>query len=454
MAPHMTPGLYEVQARVEQLLEAQDFNGLLEFLRSQHPADIADLLELLNESQRVEIFQLLQVDVAAEVLDETLTEITRELVEAIPAQQVADLLDVMPMDDAAEILSELPEDRADDILELMEPEEAAEVEALLAYPEETAGRLMTTDVARLDATWTVAEALDYMRNIDTEVETLSYLYAINGNGQLVGVVPIWRMLTSPPTRRIKDIMEPDVISVSVYTDQEEVARVVSQYDFFAIPVVDPDDRLLGIITHDDVIDILQEEFTEDVQRFGGSVPLEHTYLSTSIPAMVRKRVGWLLLLFLTATLTGAVMQLFERELQAAVALTVFIPLLIGTGGNAGYQITATMIRAVATGEVRFSDVWTVMAREFLTGLLLGVIMGSAGLGMALFWRLPLELGLTVAAALVALVLWANMMGVLLPIIAARLRVDPAVISGPVMSTLVDATGLLIYFSLARVIMGL
>ena len=148
------------------------------------------------------------------------------------------------------------------------------------------------------------------------------------------------------------------------------------------------------------------------------------------------------------------MQLFERELQAAVALTVFIPLLIGTGGNAGYQITATMIRAVATGEVRFSDVWTVMAREFLTGLLLGVIMGSAGLGMALFWRLPLELGLTVAAALVALVLWANMMGVLLPIIAARLRVDPAVISGPVMSTLVDATGLLIYFSLARVIMRL
>lgn len=454
MASQQNSVLQEMQERVDSFLDARDFTSLLAYLREQHPADIADMLEFLDESQRVEIFQLLQADVAAEVLDETLTEITRELIEAMPNHRVADLLEALPTDDAAEVLSEIDERLAGQLLDLMEPREAAEVEAVLAFPEDTAGRLMSTRIARLLSGWTVEEALSYMRGLDLDVETLSYLYVVNGGGRLIGVVPTWRMLTASPHRRIKEIMDPDVISVPVATDQEEVARVVSQYDFFAIPVVDDAGRLLGIITHDDVIDILQDEFTEDVQRFGGSVPLEHTYLSTSVLGMVRKRVGWLLLLFLTATLTGAVMQLFEQELQQVVALAVFIPLLIGTGGNAGYQITATMIRAVAVGEVRFSDVWTVLARELLTGLLLGAVMGLAGFFMAVLWQMPLELGLTVAVALMALVLWANVMGMLLPIIAARLRVDPAVISGPVMSTLVDATGLLIYFSLARLIMGL
>lgn len=454
MASRQNSVLQEMQERVESLLDARDLTTLLAYLKEQHPADIADMLEFLDEPQRVEIFQLLQADVAAEVLDETLTEITRELVEAMPGYQVADLLETLPTDDAAEVLSELDERLADQLLDLMEPREAAEVEALLAYPEDTAGRLMSTRIARLQSGWTVEEALDYMRSVDLEVETLSYLYVVNGGGRLIGVVPTWRMLTASPQRRIKDIMDPDVISVLVTTDQEEVARVVSQYDFFAIPVIDDAGRLRGIITHDDVIDILQDEFTEDVQRFGGSVPLEHTYLSTSILGMVRKRVGWLLLLFLTATLTGTVMRLFEDELAQVVALTVFIPLLIGTGGNAGYQITATMIRAVAVGEVRLSDVWKVLVRELLTGLLIGALMGLAGFIMALLWQMPQELGLTVAVSLMALVLWANIMGALLPIIAAWLRVDPAVISGPVMSTLVDATGLLIYFTLARLIIGL
>ncbi len=454
MASRQNSVLQEMQERVESLLDARDLTTLLAYLKEQHPADIADMLEFLDEPQRVEIFQLLQADVAAEVLDETLTEITRELVEAMPGYQVADLLETLPTDDAAEVLSELDERLADQLLDLMEPREAAEVEALLAYPEDTAGRLMSTRIARLQSGWTVEEALDYMRGVDLEVETLSYLYVVNGGGRLIGVVPTWRMLTASPQRRIKDIMDPDVISVLVTTDQEEVARVVSQYDFFAIPVIDDAGRLRGIITHDDVIDILQDEFTEDVQRFGGSVPLEHTYLSTSILGMVRKRVGWLLLLFLTATLTGTVMRLFEDELAQVVALTVFIPLLIGTGGNAGYQITATMIRAVAVGEVRLSDVWKVLVRELLTGLLIGALMGLAGFIMALLWQMPQELGLTVAVSLMALVLWANIMGALLPIIAAWLRVDPAVISGPVMSTLVDATGLLIYFTLARLIIGL
>lgn len=453
MTAQTLPALQSIRQQVEDLLKVQDVDALTALLMEEHPADIADVLELLDEDDRITIFNLLQPLVAAEVLDETRTEVTRELVEALPNEQVADLLEAMPADDAAEVLSELSDEQAEQILQLMGPEEAADVETLLAYPEDTAGRLMTTNIVRLDAAWTAEETLAHLRTVDEETEVLTYLYVVNGGGRLAGIVPLHKLMTAPLQKRIADIMTTGMISVNVYADQEEVARVVSQYDFFAIPVIDNDERLLGIVTHDDVIDILHDEFTEDVQRFGGSQPLEHTYLSTSILVMVRKRIGWLLLLFVTATLTGTVIRLFEDVLSATVALSFFIPLLIGTGGNAGYQMTATMIRALAMREVSLGDVWHVLGREIVTGLILGLLMGLAGLARALTWEPSIRLGLTVAAALCALVLWANVMGMLLPFLAARLRIDPAVVSGPVMSTLVDATGLIIYFKLAQVILG-
>lgn len=453
MAPQITPALEALSDQVKHFLETENQDALALFLKSLHPADIADVIDLLDEDQSVRIFSLLHTDTAAEVLDETLTEVTRTLVDAIPDEQVADLLEAMPMDDAAEILTELADNRAEEILVLMEPEEAAEVENLLSYPEDSAGRLMNTKVVRLEQKWTIGEALEYLRHVDPEVETLAYLYAVDDDNRLVGIVPVWQMLTASPDTRIASVLEPAVISVAAETDQEEVARAVSQYDYFAIPVTDSNGRFLGIITHDDVIDILEEEFTEDVQRFGGSAPLENTYFSTSILRMVQKRVGWLLLLFLTATLTGTVMRLFEGQLASTVALSFFIPLLIGTGGNAGSQMTATMIRALATGEVHFEDTIMVLGRELLIGLVLGLAMGAVGIIRALTWHTSLAVALTVAASLCVLVIWANVMGMLLPIIASRLKIDPTVISGPVMSTLVDATGLLIYFSLAGLIIG-
>ena len=398
MAPHITPALQEVREQVKSLLDAHDLKTLFSLLKSQHPADIADLLELLDEQERVQVFNLLQTEVAAEVLDESRTEITRDLVEAIPDEKIADLLEAMPMDDAAEVLSEIAEERAESILELMEPEEAAEVETLLAYPEDTAGRLMTTKVVRLSASWTVEQALEHLRTVDPEVETLAYLYVVDEQGALVGVVPVWQIVTTSPHRKISDIMERDLITVSVNTDQEEVARVVSQYDFFAIPVIDDDRRLLGIITHDDVIDILQDEFTEDVQRFGGSQPLEYSYLSVPVLTVTRKRIGWLLVLFLTEMLTGSVMRLFEGELQQAVALAFFVPLLIGTGGNSGSQTTSTVIRALAVGDVRFEDLFRLLWHELRVGLLLGVVMGVVGYLRALTWRTTMQLAMTVAAA--------------------------------------------------------
>jgi magnesium transporter len=454
MAPLITPALQDTRQKLEALLSTGDMAAVRVLLRAEHPADIADILELLSSEQQVAVFSLLDPETAAEVLDEINTRLTRDLVDAVPDETIADLLEAMPVDDAAEVLSELEEDRAEDILALMEPEEAADVGALLAYPEETAGRLMSTKVVRLQANWTVDHTLQYLRTIDPETETFAYLYVINGNEQLVGVVPLRALLLAPPSKLLSDLMTPAVISVRVDTDQEDVARLVAQYDFTAIPVIDAGGRLVGVITHDDVVDILQDEFTEDVQRLGGSQPLEGEYLSTSVLTVTRKRIGWLMVLFLTEMLTGTVMRFFEHELESVVALSFFIPLLIGTGGNSGTQATSTIIRAIAVGEVQLKDAWRLLWHEMRTGFLLGLGMAAVGFVRAITWGSSTPLAITVAASLFTIVLWANVIGSLLPPLAARLKIDPAVISGPVMSTLVDATGLFIYFTLARVIIGL
>ena len=453
MAQQTTPAVLGIHDQINDFLGREDLISLQAYLIEQHPADIADALELLDDEQRVVIFDLLQTDVAAEVLDETLTEITRELTNALPDEKIADLLEEMPMDDAAEVLSELQEGRAQDLIGLMEPEEAAEVQNLLSFPDDSAGRLMTTKVVRLKDSWTIEQALEYTRDIDDEVETLAYLYVVNESQQLVGVIPVWSLLTSKPGKPLSELMDPDVISVNVDTDQEEAARALSQYDFFAIPVIDHNQHFLGIITHDDVIDILVDEFSEDMQRLGGLEPLEYTYFSTSIPRMIQKRIGWLLLLFATATLTGSIMRFYEDTLAAVLVLSFFVPLLIGTGGNAGSQMTAIIIRAIAIGEVHFRDIWRVLSRELITGLILGVVLGIAGLTRAVTWGTSTEVALTVALAICALVIWANLVGMLLPLLAQRLHVDPTVISSPLVLTLVDTAGLLIYFNLARLIIA-
>jgi len=448
MTSHVSPTRRTVRRQLETLLDSKDLEAVRTLLKAEHPADIADLLEMLGDAHRVALFDLLPPDAAAEVLDELSTRAMHDVVDAVPDEEIADLLEAMPVDDAAEVLSELRDDRAEDILALMEPDEAAEVKALLAYPEGTAGRVMTSKVVRVNEAWTVDETLQYLRAVDPEAETFAYLYAVNGSGKLVGAVPLRKLITAPASSLLAEILSRPVVSVRADADQEVAARLVAQYDFFAIPVVDAAERLLGIITHDDMVDILNAEFTEDMQRLGGSQPLEDVYLDIPVFTVVRKRVGWLLVLFLIEMLTGTVMRLFEGELQAAVALAFFVPLMIGTGGNSGSQTTSTIIRAIAIGEVRIRDTWRLLWHELRVGLMLGVVMAAVGVVRALTWGTGTPIAATVGAALLAIVLWANVIGALLPPLARRLRIDPAVISGPVMSTLVDATGLFIYFTLA------
>lgn len=447
--------LADAEIELRESLERGHSARARSIMADLHPADIADLLDVLDEDLRFQAFSLLEDEIASEVLDETQAEATLHLVEAVPDERLADLLEELPMDDAAELLGDLPPEQAETLIAFMEPEEAAEVRGLLEYSDETAGRLMTEKVVRIRRRWTAQETIEHLRTTDPETETLAYLYVVDDDDRLVGVVPLRDLITAPANALIRDIMEPDVIYVSVDTDQEEVALMVAKYDFFAIPVVDRQSRLAGIITHDDVVDILQEEFTEDVQRLGGSQPLERPYFAVSIPRVVWKRVGWLVLLFATGgLLSGAVLRNFEHELTAVVALATFIPLVTGTGGNAGSQAVATIIRAQALDEIRTGDLLRVLVREVITGLGVGTVLGLIGLVLAVFWQAGPGLGLTFTLTLVAVCVWANVFGALIPIVADRIGIDPAVISTPFITTVVDATGLFIYFTVAKIVLGL
>jgi magnesium transporter len=450
--------LLTLRGRVESLVGAGDTVELQALLTRLHPADIADLLDTLDDEDRVAVFELLDAVTASEVLDETLDDTTLDLIESVPDEQVADLLEILPTDDAAELLSELPAEISEELIALMEPDEAVEVQTLLAYEDGTAGRLMNEKVIRARRRWTVEETIQHLREMDPETETFAYLYTVDDNERLTGVVPLRKLLTAPPNTILGDLANPHITSVSVDTDQEHVAQLVARYDFAAIPVLDRQGRLAGVITHDDVVDILAEEATEDIQRFGGSQPLERTYLSVSVVTMARKRIGWLLMLLLTATLTSTVMRLFESELIQVAALAIFIPMLIGTGGNAGSQTTATVIRALGVGEINPRDALRVLWHELRTGLLMGVVMAAAAFGYALIWSeghvSARELAFAVSLSIAAILVWAVSMGSVLPLVAARVGIDPAMVSGPVMSTLVDATGLFIYFTVARLVLDL
>ena len=437
---------------IEALLAINNLDEVRLKLRDVHPADIADLLDQLSTEDAVRIFNLLSLETASEVLDETGSLVRQEIIEKVDVERLADLLDELPMDDAAEFLDDLPDPIAENLLQLMEPDEADDVRELLSYEEETAGRLMTRDVIALRRYWTVQETFEYLRSLE-DAETLQYLYVVDRDDRLIGVVPIRNLILAKPDQSIETIMVADVVAVPVNIDQEELAEMVARYDYFAMPVVDEKDRLLGVVTVDDVLDIFEEEVTEDIQRLGGSEPLDQPYFAATVFDMFKKRVGWLLLLFIAATLTGTVTKLYTEQLQAAISLSLFIPLIIGTGGNAGSQTVATIIRAITLDEVRLSNLLQALRREVSVGLLLGVAMAVLGLVRALTWDTGINIALVVSLTLPLVVIWATTVATVVPTVADHFKIDPTVISGPMISTIVDATGLLIYFQLATILLN-
>lgn len=441
-----------VLAQVREALAQEDWQRAVRLIEALRPPDQAEIFGELPPYEQDQLLPRLDIADSADILEELEEDEAAEIATRLDTENLARILDKMEPDEAADLLGDIPPGQAAQALAVME--EAEEVRPLLAHADETAGGLMTPAEVLLRKDMTAEEAIAYLRSVTPESETVYYLFVIDRENRLVGVVSLRQLVIASPSTRVGEIMDPDVIYVRADADQEEAARLMARYDLLALPVVDHKRHLVGLITHDDLVEVLEEEATEDIQRLGASEPLEEPYLDAPVLSVVRKRIGWLLLLFVTESFTGSVLRLFDEELTEAVALAFFIPLLIGTGGNAGSQVASTIIRALALGEVRFRDLVRVVWREVRTSLLLGMSMGLIGLVRALTWGSPATLATTVGLSLIAIVLWAGVIGALLPLVASRFRIDPAVVSGPAMSTLVDATGLLIYFLIARMIMGL
>jgi magnesium transporter len=422
-----------------------------------HPADLAELLDDLSSEDRLTLFEALPPEQGAAVLSDLKGETLRLILHRASPAKLGAELDRLPADDVTFLLEHLTQRQREAILANMSPRDAAEVQRLLRYPPRTAGRLMTEKFATIRPQWTVAETLDHLKRIDPEVETVQSLYAVD-DGRLVGYVSLRHLFPAPPDRKIADLMERRLLTVRVDAPQEEVARLVSKYDLHAIPVVDAQNKLLGIVTVDDVIDILIEEQTEDALHMGGVSANEETveqgYFATKPLRNVRLRFNWLLLLFVTETLTGTVLRHYESELAKVVALSFFIPLLIGTGGNSGSQTVTTIVRGLAVGDIRVRDFWRVVSREAGSGLVLGLALGVVGFGRALLWGSTVPLAMTVGVSVLAILIWANTVGSMIPMLATVFKIDPTVMSAPLIATLVDATGLIIYFTIAKSFLGL
>lgn len=433
-------------------LEAGEFAAAAALIDGLRAADQAALVGELDEAAQVALLPRLNPADSADILEELADHEAAGLATSLSLEALTRIVEEMEPDEAADLLGDIRPAQARAVLDgLQDPDE---VRPLLLHPDDTAGGLMTSEYVALRRRMTAREALDVIRAVKPETEDIYDLFVVDAQGALVGVVTLRALVLAEPTATVGDLLDPEAFAVPVGTDQEACARLMLRYDLLTLPVVDEHKRLVGVITIDDVADVLEEEATEDIQRFGGAEPLEKPYLDTAISFVTRKRIGWLLLLFVTESLTGTVLRHFESELGTAVALTFFIPLLIGTGGNAGSQTTSTIIRALAVGEITMRDALRAFWHELRIGVLLGVIMGLVAYGRALLWGTSPAIAATVSLAIVTIVLWANVLGALLPLIASRVGIDPTVVSGPAMSTLVDATGLYIYLRIARVLLGL
>ena len=448
--------LEQLERTVRAILRWNELDRLRALLPTEHPADVADVIDRLDHRDQVTVFRLLPLQQAADVLRMLHTDATRELIKHLSPREAGGLLDRLPMDDVVEILTEDVPGRQHSLLEAMLPDRADRVRALLSYPTQSAGRLMTERFVRASPEMTVEQTIAHLRHIDPEVETLSNVYVLDSDAQLRGVLSLREIITAPGEHHLHEIMSTRLVTVAPETDQEEVARLVASYNFVAVPVTTPERQMLGIVTVDDVIDVFVQESTEDVLRFGaieGGVG-GASYFSVSVLHIVRQRVGWLLILFLTGTMTINVLGRFENELNQVVALSFFIPLLIGTGGNTGAQTVSTMIRGMALGDIRLGDGWRVFSRELGSGLLLGLLLAIVAFGFALALGNAPTLAAVVALSIIAICMWANVIGSLVPMVAQRLGLDPALVSAPLITTLVDATGLAIYLLIARALLGL
>ncbi|HEY8438165.1 MAG TPA: magnesium transporter [Candidatus Limnocylindrales bacterium] len=439
---------------IQELIRERERDGVAGLAERVGPAEWAALVPRLDPPEVAVLLQWLPDEEIPEVLEELDPHEAAAILRTLSQQQAAQLLAEMDPDDAADVVENLSEPEANQILVRMDPVEADEIRRLSDFEPDTAGGIMTPEFVAVAADATADGAIAAIRSLVGEAETVDYVYVVDAERHLIGVLSLYRLMLSPGRTPVTDLIAPTTVRVRASADRETAANLLTERNLLAIPVVDDADHLLGIITQDDVADVLEAEATEDIERLGGSQPLNVPYRLSSVPLLVRKRIGWLLLLFVAEAYTGTVLRAFTDELEAAVALSFFIPLLIGTGGNIGSQTVTLIVRAMALNEVSLRDVGWIAWKELRVGLILGAIMAVIAFGRSQLLNVGTNIGFVVAAAILAICLWSATVAAILPLTLRRLGIDPAVVSAPLITTLVDGTGLVIYFEVAKLLLRL
>jgi magnesium transporter len=441
-----------VRSQLQALLEQENLKGAKALLVPVQPADIAEAIEGLPEAMQAIAFRLLSKSEAIEVYEYLDSTVQQTLIEEFKRQDVLDIVDKMSPDDRVRLFDELPAKIVTRILAQLSPEERRATALLLGYESGTAGRIMTPEYVSLKEGWTVAQALERIRSLANVSETIYYLYVTDAARRLIGTLSLRALVMAQPEQKIGDVLTREIVYVQTDTDQEEAARIIQRYDFLAVPVVDAEQRLVGIITVDDVLDILEQETTEDIYTLGGVQSGDDSYFQTNLLTVARRRVVWLFVLLITNTATSAVISSQQEILQQVVALAAFIPLLIGTGGNVGAQSSTVVIRGLNTDEIRGGKALRVIRREAIAGAFLGLMLGV----VVLIWAFVLQgswvVAIAVGVSLVAISILASVAGSTLPFLFQAIGLDPALMSAPFITTAVDVLGVLIYLNLARLIL--
>ncbi len=445
---------------IEELIRQKDFEGLKYGIAEWEAPEVADLWSSLPSEERAILFRLLSRERAAEVFAYLPPDQQRHLVQNLTTGRIRSLLEELVPDDRARFFGELPAQVTQQLLGLLSAEELTKTRQLLGYPEESVGRLMTPEYVAIKPEWTTGRALEHVREHGKDAETINMIYVIDQHGKLIDDLRLRKLILADPAEAVITLMDHHFVALSAYDDREVAAKLMQKYDRVALPVTDSEGVLIGIVTVDDIIDVVEKEATEDIQKMAAVETLDEPYIRISFFRMVKKRAGWLTVLFLGEMLTATAMGYFEHEIARAVVLALFIPLIISSGGNSGSQAASLIIRAMALEEIRLRDWWRVMRREFLSGLALGGVLGSIAFVRIIVWPHHATLygqhymlvAATVSASLIGVVTWGSLAGSMLPFVMRSLGFDPAASSAPFVATLVDVTGLVIYFTVALAIL--
>jgi len=446
-----------LKPEIDELIQKKEWVAIKEALEDVPAVDVAEILEELEPEIAVVIFRLLKKSKAADVFSYLSSAKGVELLEVFSRQQLSDVMNNLEPDERVALMEELPGDLTQKVLNTMAKDDIAQVRRLLGYPAESVGRLMTTNYVRIKSDWTVNKSFEHIRKYGRNAETVNVIYVVDEDEKLIDDLRLNQFILAEPDTPISDIMDESFEALSAFDDQEVAVRMLSKYDRVALPVVDSGGILVGIVTVDDVLDVAEEETTEDMQLMAGMSALDRSYSETGVNDMVGKRIGWLILLFLGQMFTVTAMAGYEDTLAAAAVLALFIPMIISSGGNSGSQAATLIIRSLSTDDLKLNDWFKVLKREMLSGLFLGSILGIMGTVVISFWMVirgePFSFeifmqALTVGTSLIGVVLFGNISGSMLPFIMSKFGLDPAVTSAPFVATLVDVTGIIIYFSLA------